>query len=104
MMADEPRQEAVLDEPGRAVRALKAMTASAAQSQRRVAAAVQEQERLLTRRQSLVERRDERRRQEPTALDAMTAHIDELNCRQLRFGVAARQMHAFVPAARDIDD
>ena len=39
--------EAVLDQPGRAVRALEAMAAGAAEGQRRIAAPVEEQQRLL---------------------------------------------------------
>ena len=46
MMADELAAEAVLDEPGRAIRAVEAVTAGPAQGQRRVAAAVEEQQRL----------------------------------------------------------
>ena len=44
MMADERLAKAMLDEPGRAVRALEAMAAGAAQGQRRVAAPVEEQQ------------------------------------------------------------
>ena len=46
VMADERLAEAVLDQPGRAVRALEAMAAGAAQGQRRIAAPVEEQQRL----------------------------------------------------------
>ena len=49
MMADQRVAEAVLDQPGRAVRALEAMAAGAAEGQRRIAAPVEEQERLLAR-------------------------------------------------------
>ena len=47
MMADQRPAEAVVDQPGRAVRALEAVAAIAAQRQRRIAAPVQEQQRLL---------------------------------------------------------
>ena len=47
MMAQEAAGKAMLDQPGGAVRALKAMAAGAAQGQGRVAAAIEEQQRLL---------------------------------------------------------
>ena len=47
MMTDELPAEAVLDQPARAVRALEAVAADAAERQRRIAAAVEEQQRLL---------------------------------------------------------
>ena len=47
MMADELAAEAVIDQPGVAVRAGEAEAAGAAQRQRRVAAAVEEEQRLL---------------------------------------------------------
>ena len=47
MMADELAAKAVLDQPARAVRALEAVAADAAERQRRIAAPVEEQQRLL---------------------------------------------------------
>ena len=47
MVADELAAKAVLDQPARAVRALEAMAADAAERQRRIAAPVEEQQRLL---------------------------------------------------------
>ena len=47
MVADELPPEAVLDQPGVAVRAVEAEAAGAAERQRRIAAAVEEQQRLL---------------------------------------------------------
>ena len=47
VVAVEPLAEAVLDQPGRALRAFDAMAARAAQRQRRVAAPIEEQQRLL---------------------------------------------------------
>ena len=47
MVADEDAAEAMLDQPGRAVRAGHAVAAGAAERQRRVAAAVEEEQRLL---------------------------------------------------------
>ena len=57
MMADEHSAKAVLDQPGGAIRARKAMAATAAERQRRVAAAVQEEQRLLARGRSSRRRR-----------------------------------------------
>ena len=68
MMADEDAAEAVLDQPGRAVRAGHAVAAGAAERQRRIAAAVEEEQRLLAARERLGDRRDERRRQPAAAL------------------------------------
>ena len=47
MVADELAAKAVLDQPARAVRALEAVAADAAERQRRIAAAVEEEQRLL---------------------------------------------------------
>ena len=47
MVADERGAEAVLDQPGRAVRALEPVAAGAAEGERRIAAPVEEQKRLL---------------------------------------------------------
>ena len=68
MVAEEHAAEAVLDQPGRAVRALEAVAAGAAERQRRVAAAIEEEERLLLLGERLGDRRDERRRQKAAAL------------------------------------
>jgi hypothetical protein len=46
MMADQPPSKAMLDQPSGAIRALKAVTAGAAQSKGRIAAAIQKQQRL----------------------------------------------------------
>ena len=53
MMAHQRPPEPVFDEPGGAVRALKAMAAGAAERQGRVAAPVEKQQRLLAARQRL---------------------------------------------------
>ena len=49
MMADQPTLEAVIDQPGVAIRALQTESAGAAQRQRRIAAAIEEQQGLLAR-------------------------------------------------------
>ena len=68
MMAGEDAAEAVVDQPGRAVRAGHAVAAGAAERQRRIAAAVEEKQRLLAASNRLGDRRDERRRQPAAAL------------------------------------
>ena len=61
MMADEPPLEAVIDQPGIAVRALHAEAAGAAQGQRREAAAVEEEQGLLAVVEIRLKLADERR-------------------------------------------
>ena len=68
MVAEQHAAEAMLDQPGRAVGALEAVAAGAAERQRRVAAAVEEEQRLLAAGQRLADRRDQRRRQVAPAL------------------------------------
>ena len=65
MMAEELAPEAVLDQPGGAVRAFEAMAAGAAQRERRIAAAVEEEERLLAARERVPTARRARREQRP---------------------------------------
>ena len=91
MVAQEASGESVLDQPGAAIRALKAMTAGAAQGQRRIAPPVQEQQRLLPGGEGLGQRRDERRRQKAPALDPLAALIDEAEGGQFGRGMAVRQ-------------
>ena len=64
MVADELLAEAVIDQPGVAVRAGEAEAAGAAQRQRRVAAAIEEQQRLLAALERGLDRAGERRRDE----------------------------------------
>ena len=59
MMADERAAKAMLDQPGRAIGALEAMAAGAAQSQRRIAAPVEEQQRLFAARQPFLDAGDQ---------------------------------------------
>ena len=58
-MAFEPATKSVLDEPGRAVRALEAEAAFAAERHRGIAAAIKKQERLLAACKRLGDRIDE---------------------------------------------
>ena len=67
MVADELLAEAVIDQPGVAVRAGEAEAAGAAQSQRRIAAAIEEQQRLLAALQRGLHRFGQHRRNETAA-------------------------------------
>src|SRR6516225_12283056 len=93
----------MLDKPGGAARALKAMTAGAAQGQRRIAAPVEEQKRLLAGLKCRRELADQRRRQKTASLYAFAAHIDEPHRGELGCCVTPRQRDTLVAAAREID-
>jgi hypothetical protein len=73
VMADELATEAMLDQPGRALRAFDALAAGAAQRDRRIAAAIEEQQRLLAGRQGLLDRLQHRRRQPAARARARSA-------------------------------
>ena len=92
MVADELAAKAVLDQPGRTVRALEAVAADAAERQRRIAAAVEEQQRLFAAspafRCMCV---DQHRRQEAAAGRRRAAHVDRLDVGQRGLGKARRQ-------------
>ena len=93
-MADQPRLEAVIDQPGVAVRAGQAMAAGAAQRQRRIAAAVEEQQRLLAALERGLDRLGEPRRDEAPARRAFAPQVDRLDRRQMLAAEALRQMQA----------
>ena len=71
--------EAVIDQPGIAIRALQAEAAGAAQRERRVAAAVEEQQRLLAALERDLHRFGEPWRNEPPARRAFAPHVDRLD-------------------------
>ena len=79
MVAEQHAAEAVLDQPGRAVGALEAVAAGAAERQRRIAAPVEEQQRLFVPLERLGDRLDQRRRQEAAALRLVVAQVDRLD-------------------------
>ena len=76
MVADQPPLEAVIDQPGIAVRAGHAMTAGVAQGQRRKAAAIEEQQRLLLALQRDLHRLGQARRDEASARRRLAPQID----------------------------
>src|SRR3546814_15317353 len=73
---------AVLDQPGRTVRAFKAMAAGTAERQRRIAATIEEQHGLLAAGNGTGQRGDQRRREEALRRQLFLAHIDHRYCRQ----------------------
>ena len=73
MVADQRPARAMLDQPGRAVRALESVAAGAAQGQRRIAAPVEKQQRLLVACEILPHGLDEPRRNPFAARDAFAA-------------------------------
>ena len=98
-MADQPPLEAMIDQPGVAVRACHAVAAGAAQRQRRKAAAVEEQQRLLLALQRDLHRFGKPRRDEAAARRTFAAQVDRLDRRQMLAAEPLRQMHAAVAAA-----
>ena len=93
MVADKRAAEAVIDQPGVAVRAGEAEAAGAAQRQRRVAAAIEEQQRLLAAlERGLAPRSASARRDEAAARRRLAAQIDRLDRRHTLAAEALRQM------------
>ena len=94
MVADELAAEAVIDQPGVAVRAGEAEAAGAAQRQRRIAAAVEEKQRLLAALDRGLHRAGERRRDEAAGRRALMAQIDRLDRRHALAAETLRQGEA----------
>ena len=104
MMADQPPPEAMIDQPGIAIRACEAMPAGAAQRERRIAAAIEEQQ---------APARRARARPAPLPPDAAQmkrprggpsrAQIDRFDRRQMLAAETLRQMQPRVAAAPRID-
>ena len=83
MVADEPPPEAVIDQPGVAVRAGQAVAAGAAQRERRIAAPVEKQQRLLAALERDLHRLGQPRRDEAPARRAFAAQVDRLDRGQM---------------------
>src|SRR6202042_777460 len=82
MMANEGGTETVLDQPGRAIGAFEAMTATPAQRERRIAGAIEEEHRLLALSPRLFDCSDCARRQPPPARRTFAIKIDQGDVRQ----------------------
>ena len=103
MVADEGAAEAVLHEPGGAVRAFVAVGAGAAEGERRVAPPVEEEERLLAAATVSSMARLQGRR-EPAALgNRLAPEIDGADLRQERAAEALGQAHMAVAPALHVD-
>ena len=95
--------EAVIDQPGVAVRAGEAEAAGAAQRERRIAAAIEKQQRLLAALQRGLHRAGEHRRNEMPRRRRSRAQIDRLDRRQARPAEALGQGEPRVAAAPRVD-
>src|ERR1039458_5512311 len=96
MVAHQPPLEAVIDQPGVAIRALQAEAAGAAERERRVAAAIEEQQRLLAAFERVLDRFRQPRRDEAAALRSFAPHVDGLDHRPVRAAATLRPMDALV--------
>ena len=103
MVADELLAEAVIDQPGVAVRAGEAEAAGAAQRQRRVAAAVEKQQRLLAALERDLDRFGKRGAMKRPRGGRSLAQIDRLDRRQQLAAEPLRQREPPVAAAPRVD-
>ena len=103
MVADEPAPEAVIDQPGVAIRACQPKPAAAAERERGVAAAVEEEERLLAAFERGGHRCGQPRRDEAAARRAFGAQIDRLDGGKTLAAETLGQVHASVTAAPRVD-
>src|SRR5580658_8747526 len=99
VMADELAAEAVIDQPGVALRAGKAKTASAAERQRRIAASGQKEQRLLLALERAPPRLGEPRRDEASPRRALAGEINRLDRRQVLAAEPLRQAQPAIAAA-----
>src|SRR5690348_3359474 len=104
MVALQLAEQAMLDQPSRAMRAFEAMAAGAAQGERRIAAAIEEQHRLLAGLERLRQSCDERRREEALPLGRIAAHVDDANFGEARIAEPRRQVKTAMPPLLDIDE
>src|SRR5882762_706003 len=98
VMADQTLAKPVIDQPGIADRAGKAMPAGPAQCQRRVAAAVEEQQRLFAPLDRDLDMFGQRRRDEAATRRRGTAQIDRLDMRHMLAAEPRWQHHALIAA------
>ena len=103
MMANQLAAEAVIDQPGVAVRAGEAKAAGAAQRQRRKTAAIEKQQRLLAPLQRGRNRAGKRRRYETARRRPLMAQIDRLDRRHGLAAEALGQLQPLIAAAPRID-
>ena len=104
VMADQAAGKPVLDQPGRAVGALEAVAAGAAQRKRRVAAAVEEEHGLLAGGDGFAQGLDQGRCQPASCRWRIAAQVQGCNVRQLGAAVTVRKMKPSVALALRIDE
>src|SRR5436190_1191367 len=104
MMADELALEAMIDQPGVAVRTVEAEAAGAAKRQRRVAAAIQKQQRLLAALQHGLDDAGKFWRDEAPPRRAFALEVDRLDCGHARPAEALRERKFPVPPAPRVHD
>ena len=104
MVADELALEAVIDQPGVAVRAIEAEAAGAAERERRVAAAIEKQQRLLAALERGLHRAGEPRRDEAAARRAFALQVDRLDRGLMLAAEALGEREPPVAPAPRIDD
>src|ERR1700723_454006 len=103
MVTDQALAKAVIDQPGVADSAGKAMPAGPAQGQRRVAGGFEEQQRLSPPLHRYSDLLGERRREEAPARRRCAAHVDRLDMRHVLAAEPRRQNHALITALARID-
>ncbi len=104
MMALQPRRQAMLDQPRRAMRALQLAAAAPAHRHRRVAAAVEEHHGLLAGAERFAERGFERGRNPAPGRRRRAPQIDDGDRGQRGAAVPARQHGVAIASARGIGD
>src|SRR6516164_10007580 len=90
--------EPVLDQPGGAVRALKAMSAGAAEGERRIAPAVEEEQGLLAAASRLLDPRDRLGRKPPPARRTLAAQVHGRDVGQPPLAEARGQLEPAIAA------
>src|SRR5712692_709059 len=103
MMAHELAPEAVIDQPGIAVRTVEPEAAGAAERERRIAAAIEEQQGLLAPFQRSLDRACKARRDEAPARRAFALQVDRLDRRFALTAEAQRQREAMIASAPRVD-
>src|SRR5260370_25227408 len=96
MMADQALAKAMIDQPGVADRAGKAMAAGPAQRQRRIAAAIEEQQRLLAPFHREPDLFGEPRRNEAAPWRRFASQIDRLDMRHVLAAESRGQHYALI--------
>src|SRR3954463_3352590 len=103
VMADELTPEAMINQPGVAVRTIEPKAAGAAERKRRIAAAVEEQQGLLAPFQRGLDRAGKARRDEASARRTLPLEVDRLDRGLALAAEAQRQCEAVIAPAPRVD-